>query len=415
MAETKKTRKTRQTEETPSDDTLEEFGVKTTSKKRTREASSSEPATKKKKVTAKKTSTQNPRKKVTKSKVTSINENLIQMLNNVTVEANNINFSDLPLVQKPLNNSKKLLYMDNNYVYKGPYSADSEKDIVLLMSVLYRYHVLNMWGDKTLFAHQLIRTTETVDEKLVTKQFYIRMPNYSAPIDISRYEKRMSVMELSTHDKQTVKLFPNFHTGVVSLKQLIGTPLFTDLLSGATESLFYRYLMGIGDSHLSNYIVSTSDQLIQLDIDDVRKSIPTYESFLEVDVNEENEKSELKNLELSLGDLLTTKKSPELDEAWLARSKEEQETFIDMMSQKLNAIAQLDDGQYTDKNKFFLDEFFSKETFVARLKTVEYFLKRWMFVLNDSFDPTPESSSDEHTNVSDVSAEDVDEVMEDSD
>lgn len=368
-----------------------------------RKTSDSKTLDSKKKVEAK--------KKSVKSKVTSIDEKFIQLLNkNATVELD-FDPQTLPLIVKPSSNTKKFLFMSESYIYKGPYNADSEKDITTLMNILYKHRILSMIGDKTLYEYDLVRVVDlksddpidcesnSEEAKTKTKQFYIRLPNYSSPVDVLKFEKRMITVNLKTHEKQTVKVFPTFHTTVATMKQLNGTPLFDQLLPQMTESLLYRYLMAIGDSHLENYIVCLNDdRLVQLDIDDNRvKSIPTYLDVFEEELREEDEKKSLKEMEIPLNEILFTKQkmSVEMDQLWAARSKNEQQEFIDSMLRKLKVIAEIGEEEFVDREKFHLNEFFIKEDFQVRLKTLEYVLKRWSFDLNELFEETPQTDSDE--------------------
>lgn len=172
---------------------------------------------------------------------------------------------DAPLAQLPTGNSKKWVRVTPRKVYKGPYSVVLEKDVSTLQRVLYRsWRMKKQWKDAILLDQELVYDTEG--------QLLYLCSNNLGETDSTQWKTEDK--EIKTHGGGEVTILTRESSRVLQLSKAIQSPAFASMLAPSLVDLACRYLVGSGDAHYGNQLISVDGTLHAVDIEENRETIP---------------------------------------------------------------------------------------------------------------------------------------------
>ena len=182
-----------------------------------------------------------------------INKKIVDLINN------------LPHGQKKCGKHKKVVYIDNEYVYKGPYHK-LEKSF--RNSIKFTQALILI--EKVMKIERKLSSILNIDKILyLDSDYYIVSKN----IGNKNLLKSENIKIVSSKLESNIKIYPR---GIIKrISDLDEALLTTDIKLAILQHLYLRYLLNIGDSGLHN-ILYREDNSVELivgnDLEEIRSS-----------------------------------------------------------------------------------------------------------------------------------------------
>lgn len=168
----------------------------------------------------------------------------------------------LPHAQKKCSSHKKVVYVDREYVYKGPYKKTDSS----FRNALFFQHAFQIFGDDTILPVKIMHDQ-------VNNVFFLCMPNIGSSVDSSdietvttKIEENVKIIKRGTYIHRASEVIA--HLDTLQKKQCL-------------RHLYTRFLLNVGDSGLYNILISKDGRVYGIDLEEQRNKCK-FESIIHV-------------------------------------------------------------------------------------------------------------------------------------
>ena len=170
----------------------------------------------------------------------------------------------LPTAQRRTGTAKKYVFVDDDHVYKGPYSTCDDKYVLKAKnsSVALRYLESLAGVAPERSSHLPIKKTLDFDGKV-----FLVYDNLGTPVS----PKDVEVVDTMI-DKQVPVIKRS--TFVYRVSELEKTGKMSDRAKvDALQHLYFRFLLGIGDSGTHNILLTKDGRIVGIDLEESKKLV----------------------------------------------------------------------------------------------------------------------------------------------